>query len=100
MMSRGALGLASPRTRRGIAISWSVLFILSLLLQYAAFAVAPAALAVHDEGKFELDGNAVSGAAAGEDWDHVFAGTDTADASTTVEDLTNSNSDDIFTGGG
>ena len=100
MLSRGALGLASPRTRRGIALSWSVLFILSLLMQYATFALAPAALAVHDEGLFELDGNAVSGAAAGEDWDHVFAGTDSADATAKVTDLTNSNSDDIFTGGG
>src|SRR5439155_3179303 len=50
MLSRGALALASSRTRRGIALSWSVLFILSLLLQYATFALAPAALAVHDDG--------------------------------------------------
>src|SRR5256885_1400997 len=62
MLARGALGLASSRTGRGIAVSWSVLFILSLLLQYGTFALAPAALAVHDEGLFELDGNAVSGA--------------------------------------
>ena len=99
MLSRGAFRLVSARTRRGIALSWSVLFILSLLLQYATFAMAPAALAVHDEGLFELDGNAVSSAAPGEDWDHVFAGTDAADATATVTDLTNSNSDDIFTGG-
>jgi uncharacterized repeat protein (TIGR01451 family) len=68
MLSRGALGLASPRTRRGIALSWSVLFILSLLLQYATFALAPAALAVHD-GPFQLDGNAVD-EGTGEDWNN------------------------------
>ena len=100
MLSRGAFRLASSRTRRGIALSWSVLFILSLLLQYATFALAPAALAVHDEGKFELDGNAVSGAAPGEDWDHVFAGTSAAITTPAfLEDKVNSTSDDIFTGG-
>ncbi|HEY3162962.1 MAG TPA: DUF11 domain-containing protein [Candidatus Limnocylindrales bacterium] len=100
MVSRGALGLASPRTRRGIALSWSVLFILSLLLQYATFAMAPAALAVHDESQFELDGNAVSDAAPGEDWDHVFAGTSSAVTTPAfVTDKVNTTADDIFTGG-
>jgi uncharacterized repeat protein (TIGR01451 family) len=100
MLSRGALGLASPRVRRGLALSWSALFILSLLLQYMAFAMAPAALAVHDEGLFELDGNAVSeGGVAGEDWDHVFAGTDAADSTVFLTDKVNSLTDDIFTGG-
>ena len=74
MVSRGALGLASPRTRRGIALSWSVLFILSLLLQYATFAMAPAALAAHENGLFELDGNAVDQAAAGADWENGAEG--------------------------
>src|SRR6185503_486986 len=99
MLSRGALGFASPRVRRGLALSWAALFILSLLLQYASFALAPAALAVHDDGLFELDGNAVSEPAPGDDWDHVFAGTDSADATAFVSDLSNSNSDNIFTGG-
>jgi uncharacterized repeat protein (TIGR01451 family) len=100
MLSRGAFRLASSRTRRGIALSWSVLFILSLLLQYATFALAPAALAVHDEGLFELDGNAVSDAAPGEDWDHVFAGTSAAITTPAfLPDRVNSTSDDIFTGG-
>jgi uncharacterized repeat protein (TIGR01451 family) len=82
MLSRGALGLASPRLRRGLALSWSALFVLSLLLQYMAFAAAPTALASHDEGIFELDGNAVDQATAGADWqggaegaaDQVFIG--------------------------
>jgi uncharacterized repeat protein (TIGR01451 family) len=100
MLSRGALGLASPRVRRGLALSWSALFILSLLLQYATFALAPSALAVHDEGKFELDGNAVSGGAPGEDWDHVFAGTSSATTTPVfLTDKVNSTADDIFTGG-
>ena len=98
MTPRGALGLASPRTRRGFALTWTGLFILSLLLQYASFALAPAALAVHDENLFELDGNAVNQAAAGNDWDQVFAGTSAADATKFVPDAVNSG-DDIFTGG-
>ncbi|HET7029764.1 MAG TPA: DUF11 domain-containing protein [Candidatus Limnocylindrales bacterium] len=85
--------------RRGVALSWSALFILSLLLQYMSFAMAPSALAVHDEGKFELDGNATSEAAPGEDWDHVFAGTDAAESTVFVTDKVNTTADDIFTGG-
>ena len=98
MTSRGALGLASSRTRRRLALTWAVLFILSILLQYAAFVMAPAALAVHDEGLFELDGNAVSGAAPGEDWDHVFAHSSAADATEFIDDGVGTG-DDIFTGG-
>jgi uncharacterized repeat protein (TIGR01451 family) len=98
MLSRGALGLASSRTRRGIALSWSVLFILSLLLQYATFALAPAALAVHDDGLFELDGNAVSGAAPGDDWDKVHAGTSAASSTAFVNDLVDDQADDTFKG--
>jgi uncharacterized repeat protein (TIGR01451 family) len=99
MLSRGALGLASSRVRRGVALSWSVLFILSLLLQYATFALAPAALAVHNDGLFELDGNAVHQAAAGDDWDQVFGGTSNAEATKFVTDEVDSQADDSFTGG-
>jgi uncharacterized repeat protein (TIGR01451 family) len=100
MTSRGALGLVSPKARKRLALSWSALFILSVLLQYAAFALAPAAMAVHDEGLFELDGNAVSGAAPGEDWDHVYAGTSAAITPPVfLTDKVNSTADDIFTGG-
>ena len=66
------------RTRRSLALSWSALFVLSLLLQYFSFALASPALAVHDEGLFELDGNATGQAAAGDDWDQVKAGTSAA----------------------
>ena len=71
MKPRGALGLASPRVRRGLVLSWSALFLLSLLLQYATFVLAPAALAVHNEGLFELDKNATQQST--HDWDQVFA---------------------------
>jgi len=103
MLSRGALGLASPRTRRGLALTWAVLFTLSLLLQYATFAFAPAALAVHDEGLFELDGNTIAGDAAApigpaDDWDsHPGA---TGNAFIFKTDPLSQTNDNIFTGGG
>ncbi len=72
-------------------------------------------LAVHDEGVFELDGNAVAGAPAsdpanpqatqgGEDWTAVFAGTDSAEATSFVTDTTSIGGlagagDSILTGG-
>ena len=93
MLSRGALGLASSRTRRAFALSWSVLFILSLLLQYATFALAPAALAVHDDGAFELDGNALASAAPGDDWNSLGS----ADTNTFIHEAPDST---IFTTGG
>lgn len=71
MASRGLWRLMSARTRRTLTVSWTALFILSLLMQYFAFTVAaPATLAVHDEGLFELDGNTVNNpAVTGDDWD-------------------------------
>jgi uncharacterized repeat protein (TIGR01451 family) len=99
MMSRGALGLASPRTRRGLALTWGVLFVLSLLLQYATFATAPAALAVHDEDLFELDGNtANSGSIAGDDWDSHPG--ETGNAFIFKNDPLSQATDNVFTGGG
>jgi hypothetical protein len=65
---------------------------------------ASTALAVHDEGVFELEGNAVAGntgvgtgtdpanpqsqPAGGEDWDVVYAGTSTAENTSFVTDTT------------
>jgi hypothetical protein len=69
----------------------------------------PGALAVHDTGAFELDGNPTNGAAAGDDWDnvcHQVLGTDCSTSSNTsgatavawtAEVGTNAS---IFTGGG
>jgi hypothetical protein len=58
------------RTRRSLTLTWTALFVLSLLLQYFSFATAAPALAVHDEGLFELDGNTANdGGTPGDDWD-------------------------------
>lgn len=49
MASRGLWHFMSARTRRSLALSWSALFVLSLLLQYFSFAVAsPVAAAAGD----------------------------------------------------
>jgi hypothetical protein len=73
-----------------------------------AFGVVPA-LAVHDTGAFELDGNAVNGAAAGDDWDnvcHQVLGTDCSttnntNGATAVDWVAEPNLNaTIFTGGG
>ena len=65
-----AATLRSERGRRRLAVSAMILFLLSLLVQYASFVGAPPALAVHDEGIFELDGNAVDqGGLDGDDWE-------------------------------
>jgi uncharacterized repeat protein (TIGR01451 family) len=98
MASRGLWHLMGVRTRRGLALSWSALFVLSLLLQYFSFALAPAALAVHDEDLFELDGNtANSGAVVGDDWDsHPNA---TGNRALFITDPLSQQTDDIFTGG-
>src|SRR5436305_948539 len=97
--SWGALGLLSPRVRRGVALSWSALFVLSLLLQYFSFALASPVVAVHDEGLFELDGNAASTAAPGDDWDKVNDHTSSADSTKFIVDPVDSATDDTFTGG-
>jgi hypothetical protein len=69
----------------------------------------PMALAVHDTGAFELDGNAVNGPAPGDDWDnvcHQVTGTDCSTTSNTtgataVDWVAEPNLNaTIFTGGG
>ena len=47
-----------------------VLAIVVSFIVLAVYAAVPA-FAVHDTGFFELDGNAVNGAAPGDDWDNV-----------------------------
>jgi uncharacterized repeat protein (TIGR01451 family) len=67
----GAATVRAGRGRRRLTILAMVSFLLSLLIQYS---VAPVA-AVHDEGIFELDGNAVDQAAvAGDDWQNGTPG--------------------------
>ena len=59
----GAAGSGRRRARVS-AVIVSVVALLGIFL-------VPAAFAVHDTGAFELDGNAVNGAVAGDDWDNV-----------------------------
>jgi hypothetical protein len=92
MASRGIWHFMSARTRRGLALSWSALFVLSLVLQYFSFAVAQPVLAVHDEGLFELDGNTANEAAAGDDWSNANK--------VLITDPLDQTTDRIFTGGG
>ncbi len=58
------------RTRRRHAALLAVLAAL-----FGIFVLVPSATAVHTEGLFELDENAVAGGAAGDDWDILEAGT-------------------------
>ncbi|HET7029765.1 MAG TPA: hypothetical protein VFI34_04600 [Candidatus Limnocylindrales bacterium] len=74
----------------------------SLILQYFSFALAPAALAVHDEGLFELDGNTVANDATApigpaDDWDsHPGA---SGNRSLFISDPLDQQTDGIYTGG-
>ena len=57
-----------------MTLSWLVLFVLSILLQYGNLTNPSTTLAVHDDGIFELDGNALDQAAAGDDWQNGTPG--------------------------
>jgi len=106
MASRGLWHVMSARKRRSLALSWSALFVLSLLMQYFSFAIAtPSVLAVHNDGLFELDRNATTQST--HDWDQVYAD-DLAHTTTSgtshiqfVTDAVNSTPDEhLFTTGG
>jgi hypothetical protein len=94
-------GTTKKRTWRGLVAATAVALGMSIAI--------PAALAVHDTGAFELDGNAVNGAAAGDDWDNVCHQVTGNDCSTT-NNTTGATAVDwvaepnlnatIFTGGG
>ena len=74
MTSRGIWWYMSARTRKSLTLFWTALFVCSLLMQYASFAAAPPVAAVHDEGIFELDGNALDQATPGDDWQNGTPG--------------------------
>ena len=74
MTSRGLWSTMSAGTRRSLTLAWTVLFVLSLLMQAGALSSPPDALAVHDDGIFELDGNALDEATAGDDWQNGTPG--------------------------
>ncbi len=78
---------------------WTALFLFSLALQSVQLAAPQAALAVHNEGLFEMDGNASDQAAAGDDWEAVFEGTDSAFDTRFIVDPVDSDTDKTFTGG-
>jgi hypothetical protein len=98
-------GIGRRRRRRwltgGLAGASSIAAVIAL-------GVAPA-LAVHDTGVFELDGNAVNGPAAGDDWDnvcHQVLGTDCSTSNDTTGSIARdwvaepNHNATIFTGGG
>ena len=99
MRSREHAWSMTDRTRRGITLSWLVLFVLSIMLQYGSLASPNSALAVHDENLFELDGNALNDVAAGDDWEDVYDGSATADSTRFITDPVNDLNDETFTGG-
>ena len=55
----------SQRGRRGLAAAAGAVLIVG------TFLLSSGVLAMNATGAFELDGNAVNGAAAGDDWDNV-----------------------------
>ena len=69
-MSRGLWFAMDARTRRSLTLLWTALFLFSLALQSVQLATPVPALAAHDEGIFELDGNADDSGAAGADWEN------------------------------
>ena len=98
MANRRLWNFMSARTRRSLTLSWVALFVLSLLLQYASFAAAPAVLAVHDE-QFQLDGNAIQDPPPPpDDWATLLAGGGSADAFTGI--IHEAPDTTIFTTGG
>jgi uncharacterized repeat protein (TIGR01451 family) len=79
-------------------LAWTALFVVSLLMQYASIG-AQSALAVHDDGVFELDGNTANAAATpGDDWDSHPGATGTHFKF--ITDPLSQATDQIYTGGG
>lgn len=74
MKSRGIVWSRSDRSRRGIALSWLVLFVLSILLQYGTLASPRSVLAntTGDTllGGFEIDGD-FPASLGGVDWSNA-----------------------------
>jgi uncharacterized repeat protein (TIGR01451 family) len=96
MKSRGYVFGVGAGARKSLVLFWTAVFLCSLMLQ----SVAAPALAVHNEGLFELDGNVENQAAAGDDWNAVFNGNDDAIETVFVNDPVNGNGDKYFDQGG
>ena len=101
MRSRDHAWSMSDQTRRGITLSWLVLFVLSILLQYGNLTNPSPVDAVHDLGTFELEGDADNDAAGGDDWQNVFVEPPSSDfVNQFIDDAINSTPDELlFTGG-
>jgi len=106
--SESAESVHGTGTRRRWRWPIAGLAVVSSVAAVIALGVAPA-LAVHDTGAFELDGNAVNGPAPGDDWDnvcHQVTGSDCSTSSNTngataVDWVAEPNPNaSIFTGGG
>ena len=96
-MTERVLGpTGSPRRR------WAKLLPLVAAIAVAASFI-PSAVAVHDVGLFQLDGNAVGGAPGGpNDWNNIFpppGNTTTAIATSFNTDPFNTPNDNVLTGG-
>ena len=97
MASRGIWRIMSARARRGLALSWTALFVLSLLLQYFTFATASSALAANTTGNkllggFEIDGDFPSGSMSptgGDDWSQGTGGNNLVNGPTVQDPLGN-----------
>ena len=78
----GSKGTARSESRA--AVRRGAVALLALLLGFMF--IGPAAFAVHDEGVFELDGNAQASATPGDDWSGVFDGNNHSIARTFIPD--------------
>jgi uncharacterized repeat protein (TIGR01451 family) len=74
MRSRGFLFTLGVNARKSLALLGAALILCSVLLQYVAIAAPATALAVHDTGTFELEGNAVDQGTPGDDWENGTPG--------------------------
>ena len=105
MASRGIWHFMSARTRRSLALSWSALFVLSLLLQYFSFAVASPVTAANATGNkllggFEIDGDLFSGtmSPSGDDWAKGATGDGLLTAPTVTDPIGNADTSNFSTG--
>jgi uncharacterized repeat protein (TIGR01451 family) len=105
MASRGLWHFMSARSRRGLALSWSALFVLSLLLQYFSFAVASPVTAANATGNkllggFEVDGDLFSGtmSPSGDDWAKGATGDGLLTAPTIIDPIGNADTSNFSTG--
>ena len=80
--------LASKRLRTGGSGIGRRTAVAILAMGMSFLLIGPTALAVHDEGLFELDGDAAASAAAGDDWSQIEAGGGNAVATAFIHDDT------------